>query len=29
MLGGSGIRNLFSLKMLDEVGIKKPFNLIC
>ena len=27
MLGGSGIRKLFSLKMLDAVGIKKPFNL--
>ena len=29
MLGGIGVKNLFSLEMLDDVGIKKLFNLIC
>ena len=29
MFGWAGAKNLFSLKMLGNVGIKKNFNLIC
>ena len=28
MLGRAGVKNLFLLKILGEVGVKEPFNLI-